>query len=678
VRGSGHPNDTEPPVGRRHLIYYILPVAGNGVWQKGVDALRLRWGLFTGKKIVAIARGEPITEQLTVSEMKAGDKTVATRPLDDLETVRAYLPPDCEVIEVDNDPMRWEHVAWERLWARVLEGADGMDAVLYCHAKGVTRPAWSAAHRWADLLYTLALDYWPETEALLRKGPIAGSLVKYGNFFSAPSNIGKWHYSGNFFWMRASTAREKLATVPVPADRWGAEAWIGIAFPIEQCGELFGPRNLDMSLYFDDHMDKVLEDFTAWSTHHRPSPVVVPPVVVPPVYERFCNGVRLSVVVPTAGRPSLQRTLASFLSQLHPHDEVIIENDKSGDWGMTPRTRGQRAATGDYLMWMDDDDVYLPGAFDAVRAALKENPGRPHLFSMKRSVPFNDVLPKVREIKVGNVSTQMLVVPNDPSRLGEWSSRYEGDFDFIASTLNKYPPEALVWHDAVLSVWRPDGDATTVASLPRTIHQFWTGPKDMPPVFEKWAEKWRELNPDWTYKLWTEAEVAALDPEIGRAMREVPYGLEQPAAKSDLARVAIVLCRGGLWVSSDVEPVKPLGTVLDGVSVFRITDNTDRPVCVFGAVPDHAWMRTARGTILSRRAHALPPPAVRRVIGVTGDALGVFALPTRFFQPYPWIVREFLYKPASTWPDAYAIHRHAGSWRADMIMPLFRTFKNRF
>lgn len=439
------------PVGKRHLVYHLLPVGGNGIWRRGVDALRLRWSMFTGRKVVAVATGGPIREQVDAQEGIAAPSR--TLPLDPVAAVRAYLPDDAEVIEVPNDPAQWERVSWAKLWARVLDGADDLDAVLYAHAKGVTRRPGSPCHRWADLLYALNLDHWPEVEAVLRHHPIAGSLVKRGKFFGPPSDASDWHYSGNFWWLRAGDARKAVASVPVPSDRWGAEAWPGIAFPLAEAGEVFGPGGSDFHLYDPAHLDRVLASHAQWLATHAPTASAVASPARPP------SGVRLSVIVPTTGRPALARALESITSQLLPGDEVIVRADRSGDWGATPRTEGMRQATGDYLLWMDDDDIYTPGALAAIRAALKENPGRPHLFRMRRAGGINDALPRVRAVRVGEVSTQMFCAPNDPAKLGAWGKRYEGDFDFISSTLAHYPPDAMVWRQEVIAVWRP-GAAT--------------------------------------------------------------------------------------------------------------------------------------------------------------------------------------------------------------------------
>jgi len=43
--------------------------------------------------------------------------------------------------------------------------------------------------------------------------------------------------------------------------------------------------------------------------------------------------------------------------------------------------------------------------------------------------------------------------------------------------------------------------------IPKIIHQIWIGNRQIPLVLEKYQKTWREQNPDWEYKLWTNEEV---------------------------------------------------------------------------------------------------------------------------------------------------------------------------
>jgi glycosyltransferase involved in cell wall biosynthesis len=185
----------------------------------------------------------------------------------------------------------------------------------------------------------------------------------------------------------------------------------------------------------------------------------------------------LSILVPTVGRPTLARALRSLRGQgLGPADEVLLLGDgeqpvarslfeqfglpgryvtvpgPSRDWGHTPRNLGMPLARGDWLLFLDDDDAFAPGALALVRAALAEGPGRPHLFRML-VVPEDVTLWRRREVAVGNVGTPMFVLPAAGPR-GAWGRRYEGDYDFITSTLALWPAGALVWREEVIAhVW---------------------------------------------------------------------------------------------------------------------------------------------------------------------------------------------------------------------------------
>ena len=151
----------------------------------------------------------------------------------------------------------------------------------------------------------------------------------------------------------------------------------------------------------------------------------------------------ISFIVPTIGRPSLARTLASI--ELHAGDEILVIGPAAaddpratflpcapaGDWGSTERMIGMAAATQPYLAFMDDDDVYAPGARFAMARAIARTPNRPVLFRLQ--YPDGRQLWDDAALRVGNVSTQMILIPNDPKRLGTWrTNRRESDFDFLA------------------------------------------------------------------------------------------------------------------------------------------------------------------------------------------------------------------------------------------------------
>jgi hypothetical protein len=57
----------------------------------------------------------------------------------------------------------------------------------------------------------------------------------------------------------------------------------------------------------------------------------------------------------------------------------------------------------------------------------------------------------------GFIGGHCIVTPNLPSLLGEWGARYEGDWDFIESTLQKWAAVGIapVWVNLLIAIARP-------------------------------------------------------------------------------------------------------------------------------------------------------------------------------------------------------------------------------
>lgn len=184
----------------------------------------------------------------------------------------------------------------------------------------------------------------------------------------------------------------------------------------------------------------------------------------------------LTIIIPTIGRSSIKDTLDSIASQLQIYDQVFVIGDglypetkklvqKYGiqygyfqlnngphhDWGARARNFGIDLAKKAYITFMDDDDQYLPGAFKHVKAAIQEKPGYPFMFRM---IHGKNLLWATKDLTIGNVSSQMVAVPNIKNKLGRFSERYEGDFDFMRSTADFYFPDynPFIWREEIISI----------------------------------------------------------------------------------------------------------------------------------------------------------------------------------------------------------------------------------
>ncbi len=188
----------------------------------------------------------------------------------------------------------------------------------------------------------------------------------------------------------------------------------------------------------------------------------------------------LSVIIATIGRPSLRHTLESVRRQrLVAGDEVLLAPDgdvprlsgllkefglpghvlppclpRANDFGDSPRNLAMPLATADWLTFMDDDDEYADGAFNAIRAAVTAGDPVPHIFRMRCA--GGTVLWREPELAYANVGTPMIVVPRR-GPLGAWGSPLGGgggDYAFALYTLERHGG-AVVFRPEIIAVVRP-------------------------------------------------------------------------------------------------------------------------------------------------------------------------------------------------------------------------------
>lgn len=158
----------------------------------------------------------------------------------------------------------------------------------------------------------------------------------------------------------------------------------------------------------------------------------------------------ISVLIPSSGRASLASVLANISPQLLPGDELLVDVNSDGDWGGNARNRMMAKATGNALMFIDDDDdTYVANALEIVRDGFVTAPTKIHLFRYLHS--DGDVYWKFPQIALGNVGTPMIIVPNIKDKLGAWTDRYQCDVDFLMET-HKLMGDP-VWHEEVLMTY---------------------------------------------------------------------------------------------------------------------------------------------------------------------------------------------------------------------------------
>jgi hypothetical protein len=182
----------------------------------------------------------------------------------------------------------------------------------------------------------------------------------------------------------------------------------------------------------------------------------------------------VSVIIPTCGRPNLEYTVASVLRELRPNEgdqlivvgprkpEIIkpcydirddliwIKHDNGGydptnmksrnngpgyPSGGEERDIGRAAATGSHIMVIDDDDIFIEGAFMGVRLAIETDPLAIHIFRVRYGCTKQWRSPHAKNLRagwnrgidehewvlwgdplliLGNVGAMMCLFPNSP------------------------------------------------------------------------------------------------------------------------------------------------------------------------------------------------------------------------------------------------------------------------
>jgi FkbM family methyltransferase len=205
-------------------------------------------------------------------------------------------------------------------------------------------------------------------------------------------------------------------------------------------------------------------------------------------------------------------------------------------------------------------------------------------------------------------------------------------------------------------------------TIPKTIHQIWLG-GPMPQRFAEYAQRWKELHPQWTYRLWQEEDLTWLD--HSNEFASVP----QYATKANIARYEIVARYGGVYLDADMEPIKSIDSLIEGTSMVVCPE---RPGLLnnafFAAAPNHPILlhvlSELRESIDVNRTRSSPEMcgpvfftrAVQTAIAVTGADCRW--LERHYFYPYNWDQSELERMPS--YPGSYAIHRWDNSWVAPL------------
>lgn len=184
---------------------------------------------------------------------------------------------------------------------------------------------------------------------------------------------------------------------------------------------------------------------------------------------------------------------------------------------------------------------------------------------------------------------------------------------------------------------------TSIPILPKIIHQIWLG-GTIPNKYKQYADTWREFNPEWEYKLWTDSDVTTMD----LPNRELYNSMTNYGPKSDLLRYHILNQYGGVYADTDFECLKSFDS-LSYLSFFTgigYPSKLELYPGLIGCVPHHPIMEKLVEEVCKIKTMPNDPTGVLETISsyfftrvflsaVTEYYEGIVAFPPDYFYPFP-------------------------------------------
>ncbi len=214
-----------------------------------------------------------------------------------------------------------------------------------------------------------------------------------------------------------------------------------------------------------------------------------------------------------------------------------------------------------------------------------------------------------------------------------------------------------------------------VAMIPKLIHQT-AKTAEIPPKWQKFQWRLKELHPDWTYRLWTDADNLAFVTAEYPDFLPVFQGLPRNIMRADVIRYLLMHRLGGMYMDLDYEMLKPFD-LLDHEIVLPWESSGEKGVgndlicnSFFASVPGHPFWKMAIDDLATH-----PPTGQRPVVEETGPdfltkimkqaeraGVAMYRPEREWFNPVtPRGPRE--YRRIVQRKVSYGIHHCSGSWR---------------
>jgi len=192
-------------------------------------------------------------------------------------------------------------------------------------------------------------------------------------------------------------------------------------------------------------------------------------------------------------------------------------------------------------------------------------------------------------------------------------------------------------------------------AIPQIIHRAWFGPREMPQQYVEYDRRWKELNPNWQVIEWGYDNRPPLINEslfvnCGTEWTPIAGAAKSTSiiqvAQADLLGYELLYRYGGLYVNTDMEPLRPIPDEFTQMDILLANEIDDWLI-------SNAWMMSAPEQPLIRAViDAIPGNIAKETRSIdwqTGPKLltrikeeqypDTPVLPARFCNPWtdtPW------------------------------------------
>ncbi len=124
--------------------------------------------------------------------------------------------------------------------------------------------------------------------------------------------------------------------------------------------------------------------------------------------------------------------------------------------------------------------------------------------------------------------------------------------------------------------------------IPKRFIRVWLGPKSIPDIFEEWWQDFKNLHPDYEFVTITDNTELILPKHI----EDIYLNVDTYAGRSDIIRLVALYSLGGVYVDTDVMPIKKFDDLLKDPNPFAgLRSSKSFESAVIGCPAKHKAMK---------------------------------------------------------------------------------------